>query len=118
LEALRSEAGEAMVLQNNYFIEKVLPNAILRKLANWSRGLIAVGRLAYLVYLALVVAVQAVRGIPLLEVSEVGIAINPVRSFLALGPTGSAFACERGRDLLPRPGRASCTGGHAAPSGF
>ena len=28
LEALRSEAGEAMVLQNNCFIEKILPNAI------------------------------------------------------------------------------------------
>jgi haloalkane dehalogenase len=34
LEALRSEAGEAMVLQNNYFIEEILPNAILRKLSN------------------------------------------------------------------------------------
>jgi haloalkane dehalogenase len=34
LEALRSEAGEAMVLQNNYFIEKILPNAILRKLSD------------------------------------------------------------------------------------
>src|SRR5262245_54640994 len=33
LEALRSEAGEAMVLQNNYFIEEILPNAILRKLS-------------------------------------------------------------------------------------
>src|ERR1700731_1525631 len=33
LEALRSEAGEAMVLQNNYFIEQILPNAILRKLS-------------------------------------------------------------------------------------
>ena len=30
LEALRSEAGETMVLQNNYFIEEILPNAILR----------------------------------------------------------------------------------------
>jgi haloalkane dehalogenase len=33
LDALRSEAGEAMVLQNNYFIEEILPNAILRKLS-------------------------------------------------------------------------------------
>src|SRR6516225_4176852 len=28
LQALRSEAGEAMVLQDNFFIEKILPNAI------------------------------------------------------------------------------------------
>src|ERR1700753_2640142 len=34
LEALRSEAGEAMVLQNNYFIEEILPTAILRKLSD------------------------------------------------------------------------------------
>jgi haloalkane dehalogenase len=34
LEALRSEAGEAMVLQDNYFIEQILPNAILRKLSD------------------------------------------------------------------------------------
>jgi haloalkane dehalogenase len=34
LEALRSEAGEEMVLQNNYFIEKILPNAVLRKLSD------------------------------------------------------------------------------------
>jgi haloalkane dehalogenase len=34
LEALRSEAGEAMVLQDNYFIEEILPNAILRKLTD------------------------------------------------------------------------------------
>jgi haloalkane dehalogenase len=33
LEALRSEAGEEMVLQNNFFIEEILPNAILRKLS-------------------------------------------------------------------------------------
>jgi hypothetical protein len=33
LEALRSEAGEAMVLQNDCFIEEILPNAILRKLS-------------------------------------------------------------------------------------
>src|SRR5580692_8076504 len=33
LEALRSEAGEAMVIENNYFIEEILPNAILRKLS-------------------------------------------------------------------------------------
>jgi haloalkane dehalogenase len=30
---LRSEAGEAMALDNNYFIEEILPNAILRKLS-------------------------------------------------------------------------------------
>jgi haloalkane dehalogenase len=30
LEALRSEAGEKMVLQENFFIEKILPGAILR----------------------------------------------------------------------------------------
>jgi haloalkane dehalogenase len=34
LEALRSETGEEMVLQNNYFIEKILPNAVLRKLSD------------------------------------------------------------------------------------
>ncbi len=34
LEALRSEAGEKMVLENNYFIEEILPNAILRKLSD------------------------------------------------------------------------------------
>src|SRR6202041_535429 len=34
LEALRTEAGEAMVLQNNYFVEKILPGAILRKLSD------------------------------------------------------------------------------------
>jgi haloalkane dehalogenase len=34
LEALRSAAGEAKVLQNNYFIEEILPNAILRKLSD------------------------------------------------------------------------------------
>jgi haloalkane dehalogenase len=33
LESLRSEAGEAMVLQDNYFIEEILPNAILRTLS-------------------------------------------------------------------------------------
>lgn len=33
LEALRSEAGEKMVLEENFFIEKILPGAILRKLA-------------------------------------------------------------------------------------
>jgi haloalkane dehalogenase len=32
LKALRSEAGEAMVLQDNFFIEKILPGAILRTL--------------------------------------------------------------------------------------
>jgi len=34
VEPLRSEAGEAMVLENNYFIEEILPNAILRKLSD------------------------------------------------------------------------------------
>ena len=34
MEALRSKTGEAMVLQNNYFIEEILPNAILRKLSD------------------------------------------------------------------------------------
>src|ERR1700741_2777737 len=34
LETLRSEAGEEMVLQNNYFIEEILPNAIQRKLSD------------------------------------------------------------------------------------
>jgi haloalkane dehalogenase len=33
LEALRSEAGEHMVLQENFFIEKILPGAILRTLS-------------------------------------------------------------------------------------
>ena len=33
LGAVRSEAGEAMVLQNNYFIEEILPKAILRKIS-------------------------------------------------------------------------------------
>jgi haloalkane dehalogenase len=33
LEALRSDAGEAMVLQGNFFIEKILPGAILRTLS-------------------------------------------------------------------------------------
>ena len=32
LEALRSDAGEKMVLQENFFIEKILPGAILRTL--------------------------------------------------------------------------------------
>ena len=32
LEAVRSGAGDKMVLQDNYFIEEILPNAILRKL--------------------------------------------------------------------------------------
>jgi len=34
LEALRSDAGEAMVLQDNYFIEEILPKAVLRKLSD------------------------------------------------------------------------------------
>ena len=33
LQALRSEAGEEMVLRDNFFIEKILPGAILRKLS-------------------------------------------------------------------------------------
>lgn len=33
LEAIRSDAGEEMVLKNNYFIEEILPNAVLRKLS-------------------------------------------------------------------------------------
>src|SRR5262249_8318738 len=34
LEALRSAAGEEMVLRDNFFIEKILPGAILRKLSD------------------------------------------------------------------------------------
>src|SRR5271170_2035312 len=34
LEAIRSDAGDEMVLQNNYFIEEILPNAIQRKLSD------------------------------------------------------------------------------------
>jgi haloalkane dehalogenase len=34
LKALRSEAGEDMVLRDNFFIEQILPNAILRKLSD------------------------------------------------------------------------------------
>ena len=34
LQALRSEAGEEMVLRDNFFIEKILPNAIVRKLSD------------------------------------------------------------------------------------
>src|SRR5262250_1412600 len=33
LQSLRSDAGEAMVLQDNFFVEKILPGAILRKLS-------------------------------------------------------------------------------------
>jgi haloalkane dehalogenase len=33
LQALRSEAGEAMVLRDNFFIETILPGAILRTLS-------------------------------------------------------------------------------------
>jgi haloalkane dehalogenase len=33
LQGLRSEAGEEMVLRDNFFIEKILPGAILRKLS-------------------------------------------------------------------------------------
>src|SRR5262249_34027570 len=34
LQALRSEAGEAMVLRDNFFVEKILPGAILRPLSD------------------------------------------------------------------------------------
>ena len=34
LRGLRSAAGEQMVLQNNYFIEEILPAAIMRKLSD------------------------------------------------------------------------------------
>ena len=34
LEALRSEAGEDMVLRDNFFVEQILPEAILRDLSN------------------------------------------------------------------------------------
>jgi haloalkane dehalogenase len=34
LQGLRSEAGETMVLQDNFFIETILPGAILRKLSD------------------------------------------------------------------------------------
>jgi haloalkane dehalogenase len=34
LEAIRSDAGDEMVLTNNYFIEEILPNAVLRKLSD------------------------------------------------------------------------------------
>ncbi|HEY1340317.1 MAG TPA: hypothetical protein VGF59_22550, partial [Bryobacteraceae bacterium] len=33
LQALRSESGERMVLQDNFFVEKILPGAILRTLS-------------------------------------------------------------------------------------
>jgi haloalkane dehalogenase len=33
LQALRSEAGEAMVLRDNFFVEQILPKAILRTLS-------------------------------------------------------------------------------------
>src|SRR6516162_4866468 len=38
LQALRSEAGEVMVLQDNFFIEKILPGAILRTLSAEERA--------------------------------------------------------------------------------
>ena len=34
LQALRSERGESMVLHDNFFVEKVLPGAILRKMSD------------------------------------------------------------------------------------
>src|SRR5262245_5365408 len=33
LQALRSEAGEAMVLRDNFFVEQILPKAVLRTLS-------------------------------------------------------------------------------------
>src|SRR5262249_21565194 len=33
LKALRSEAGEAMVLRDNFFVEEILPKAVLRTLS-------------------------------------------------------------------------------------
>ncbi len=33
LQALRSEAGETMVLRDNFFVEQILPNAVLRTLS-------------------------------------------------------------------------------------
>ncbi len=33
LQALRSEAGEAMVLKDNFFVEQILPKAVLRTLS-------------------------------------------------------------------------------------
>jgi len=33
LQALRSDAGEAMVLRDNFFVEQILPKAILRTLS-------------------------------------------------------------------------------------
>ncbi|MBV8785205.1 MAG: haloalkane dehalogenase [Mycobacterium sp.] len=38
LEAIRSDAGEEMVLKNNYFIEEILPNAVMRKLSDEEMG--------------------------------------------------------------------------------
>src|SRR5262249_45546505 len=38
LEALRSEAGEEMVLKNHYFIEEIPPTATLRRLSNEERA--------------------------------------------------------------------------------
>ena len=38
LKALRSEAGEAMVLQDNFFIEQILPKAVLRTLSAEEMG--------------------------------------------------------------------------------
>jgi haloalkane dehalogenase len=34
LKALRSKVGDEIVLQDNFFVEKILPGAILRKLSN------------------------------------------------------------------------------------
>jgi len=33
-QAMRSEAGEEMVLENNFFVERLLPNAVLRDLSD------------------------------------------------------------------------------------
>ena len=38
LEALRSEAGEKMVLEENFFIEKILPGAVLRTFGRRRNG--------------------------------------------------------------------------------
>src|SRR4030095_11692023 len=34
LQALRSDAGEAMVLRDNFFVEQILPKAMLRTLSD------------------------------------------------------------------------------------
>src|SRR5215475_11826189 len=44
LKALRSEAGEDMVLRDNFFIETVLPGAILRPLSGEEMAYVEAGR--------------------------------------------------------------------------